>query len=235
MHRRHRAHRGEIARSAPARLIEEIYKILRAGAAEKAFRQLGGRWTARADRAGAAEATRASACGSRSPRSTPTASGFERAPDSLTNAILLGTLLVPLGFTGRRPGAQTTIVRPRIETRRSAGAASATSEAIRRLALGMLPLARRDVERLRQILGLQRRLRDMGADAARKRALMHRGAVPRGADVARDSRPRAGDRRALARLHRSHAARRAQAADETRDRTRSRPPMPTAAAPAPPP
>ena len=30
-----------------------------------------------------------------------------------------------------------------------------------RLSLGMLPLARRDVERLRQILGLQRRLVDM--------------------------------------------------------------------------
>src|SRR4051812_2217067 len=33
-------HRGEIARSAPARLIEEVYKLLRAGASEKAFRML---------------------------------------------------------------------------------------------------------------------------------------------------------------------------------------------------
>jgi hypothetical protein len=38
----------------------------------------------------------------------------------------------------------------------------------------MLPLARRDVERLRQILGLQRRLTDMGLSARARRALMHR-------------------------------------------------------------
>ena len=40
--------------------------------------------------------------------------------------------------------------------------------------LGDLPLARRDVERLRQILGLQRRLRDLGASPRAKRALTHR-------------------------------------------------------------
>ena len=34
------AHRHEIARSAPARLVEEYYKILRSGHAEEAFRQL---------------------------------------------------------------------------------------------------------------------------------------------------------------------------------------------------
>jgi poly(A) polymerase len=34
------ANRGELARSAPARLVEEIYKLLRAGASEKAFRML---------------------------------------------------------------------------------------------------------------------------------------------------------------------------------------------------
>ena len=34
------AHRGDIARSAPARLIEEFYKLLRSGAAERAFRML---------------------------------------------------------------------------------------------------------------------------------------------------------------------------------------------------
>ena len=39
----------------------------------------------------------------------------------------------------------------------------------------MLPLARRDVERLRQILGLQRRLIDMGLSPRARRALMHRG------------------------------------------------------------
>ena len=40
--------------------------------------------------------------------------------------------------------------------------------------LGELPLARRDVERLRQILGLQRRLRDLTASLRARRALSHR-------------------------------------------------------------
>src|SRR4029078_2753954 len=44
-----------------------------------------------------------------------------------------------------------------------------------RLALGMLPLPRRDVERLRQILGLQRRLIDMGLSPRARRALRRRG------------------------------------------------------------
>jgi hypothetical protein len=39
----------------------------------------------------------------------------------------------------------------------------------------MLPVPRRDVERLRQILGLQRRLVDMGLSPRARRALMHRG------------------------------------------------------------
>jgi len=39
----------------------------------------------------------------------------------------------------------------------------------------MLPLARRDVERLRQVLGLQRRLMDMELSPKARRALMHRG------------------------------------------------------------
>jgi len=44
-----------------------------------------------------------------------------------------------------------------------------------RLTLGMLPLARRDVERFRQILGLQRRLLDSRLSPRARRALMHRG------------------------------------------------------------
>jgi hypothetical protein len=41
--------------------------------------------------------------------------------------------------------------------------------------LGDLPLARRDVERLRQIIGLQRRLKDLSAAPRVQRALAHRG------------------------------------------------------------
>ena len=73
---------------------------------------------------------------------------FESAPDSLTNAILAGTLLQPLGLVGRRQ-------------RFSADALE------RRVELGMLPIARRDVERLQQIIAMQPRLLDINAPVAR--------------------------------------------------------------------
>ena len=41
--------------------------------------------------------------------------------------------------------------------------------------LGMLPLPRRDVERLRQILGLQQRLRDINLSSRARGTLTHRG------------------------------------------------------------
>jgi Polymerase A arginine-rich C-terminus len=65
---------------------------------------------------------------------------------------------VPLGMTGHpRHSAKTEL------------------EKEPRLSLGMLPLARRDVERFRQILGLQRRLLDPRLSPRARRALMHRG------------------------------------------------------------
>ena len=78
-------------------------------------------------------------------------------PDTLSNALLLGSLIVPLGISAHaRQGA-------------------ADPEADSRLSLGMLPLARRDVERFRQILGLQRRLLDARLSPRARRALLHRG------------------------------------------------------------
>src|SRR5258705_10064990 len=69
---------------------------------------------------------------------------FEETPDTITNAVLLGTLLVPLGYDLKPPPIVLDAEgRPKKEPA---------------LSLGLLPLARRDVDRLRQILGLQRRL-----------------------------------------------------------------------------
>jgi poly(A) polymerase len=142
-------HRHEIAKSSPARLLEEYYKILRSGYAEKTFRAL-------------------AAIGLLEPVATELhhATGdalwralaavdvyrgrFEGVPDTLTNAILLGSLLAPMGF----------------------GSAHRYSDPLPRL--GALPLARRDVERFRQVLGLQRRLADVGAHPRSQRALTHR-------------------------------------------------------------
>jgi poly(A) polymerase len=150
-------HGGEIARSAPARLIEEFYKLLRAGAAERAFRMLAER---RLLEPIAHQLQKAA--GERMWRSLAALDAyrrrFEKTPDTLTNAVLLGSLIVPLGSGG--PVA-------RIEPGNN-GKEPAPS-------LGMLPLARRDVERLRQVLGLQRRLTDMNLSPRARRALTHRG------------------------------------------------------------
>src|SRR4029453_12852582 len=79
----------------------------------------------------------------------------------LSNAILLGSLLVPLGHSVRSLSPPPV---PDGEFRKEP-----------RLSLGILPLARRDIERLRQVLGLQRRLVDLHLSPRARRALMHRG------------------------------------------------------------
>jgi poly(A) polymerase len=150
-------HRHEIARSAPARLMEEYFKILRSGHAEEAFRQLGTTGLLREITPELASAPpslwKAIAALDRYRRE------FAGTPDTLTNAILAGTLLEPLGLVGRRP-------------RFSADALE------RRVELGLLPTPRRDVERLQQVLALQQRLLDTSVPARAQRALLHRPVFP---------------------------------------------------------
>ncbi len=149
--------RAEIARSAPARLIEEFYKLLRSGASEQAFRMMAER---RLLEPIAHDLQKGS--GERLWQSLAAVDAYrkrhEDTPDTLSNAILLGSLLVPLGMSGhpRQPAGTELEKEPR-------------------LTLGMLPLARRDVERFRQIMGLQRRLLDARLSPRARRALMHRG------------------------------------------------------------
>jgi len=145
--------RLEMARSAPPRLLEEFYKILRGGVSARTFRGL--RETGLLEAIAPELQFRASdslwqslaaldACRNRS------------SPERLTNPILLGSLLVPLGFQAH------------VREDSSIG-------------LGSLPLARRDVDRLRQILQLQRRLLgDVTAPARVRRGLAHRGVFPEG-------------------------------------------------------
>jgi poly(A) polymerase len=154
------AHRGELARSAPARLMEEIYKLLRTGSAEKAFRMLAER---RLLDPIAPELQKRSGEGLwRSLGALDTyRRRFDETPEALTNAVLLGTLLVPVGYDFRPPPvAFSENGRPKKEPA---------------LSLGVLPLARRDVERLRHILSLQRRLMDLHLSPRARRGLMHRG------------------------------------------------------------
>jgi poly(A) polymerase len=154
------AHGDDIARSAPARLIEEFYKLLRSGSSEPAFRMLAERRLlgpiAPELQDGSGEALWDSLAAVDTYRRR-----FEGTPDTLTNAVLLGSLLVPLGHTLR------SLSPPPV--------ADGAFRKEPRISLGMLPLARRDVERLRQVLSLQRRLLDMNLSPKAKRALMHRG------------------------------------------------------------
>jgi poly(A) polymerase len=152
--------RHEIARSSPARMIEEYYKILRAGSARATFQAMaeGGLLepiSQELHRGANDELWESLDCVDEYRRR------FTSTPDTLTNTILLGSLLVPLGLEpqlGRPPHQEAEGKR-----RHPVGPK-----------LGDLPLARKDVERLRQVLGLQRRLRDVTASVRVQRALTHR-------------------------------------------------------------
>ena len=181
-----RTHRHEIAQSSPPRLLEEYYKILRAGSAEKTFR-----WLAEAGllepispelHRGAAEPLWRSLAALDAYRKR-----FESTPDTLTNAILLGSLLVPLGVSlhhDRRP--QTDEHEGGRPPPRPAASSSASCRSRAATSSGCS-----------QILGLQRRLRDVTAQPARPARARAPAHLPRRADVARDSRRRARAGRAL--------------------------------------
>ena len=143
-------HRREIARSSPPRLLEEYYKILRSGYAEKTFRALAevGLLEPISEELhlGAGEALWKSLA-----RLDEYRSRHGAPPEIFTNPILLGSLLVPLGLMS--PPWHADIEPPR---------------------LGALPLARRDVERIRQVMVLQRRLRDLAAPPRAQASLAHR-------------------------------------------------------------
>ena len=165
-----REHGELIATASPARLIEEYYKVLRSGAAEKTFRLMAQHGlletiTPELHRGSSEEALWHSLADLDRYRQK-----FENIPEHLTSPILLGTLLVPLGLMPKRvyPETETYVERP--DGRRFRRAPKEPP-----LRIGMLPVARRDTERLRQILSLQRRLLDLESTARAKRTLLHRG------------------------------------------------------------
>jgi poly(A) polymerase len=151
------AHRHEIRKAAPPRLVEEYFKILRSGYAQKSFEllketRLMREITPELDAAGPA-------LWQSIERLDRYRERFPSAPETLTNAILAGTLLAPLGLAGA----------PR---RFSADPLE------RRVDLGMLPMPRRDIERLHQILTMQPRLLDLRAPFKAQRSLLHRHVFP---------------------------------------------------------
>jgi poly(A) polymerase len=142
-------HRGLIAHASPARLLEEYYKILRSGCAEATFRALGRArllelitpelknppealwdWLAKLD-------------GYRAQ--------FKSAPAELTNTLLIGALVVPAGVLAQQPA----VVR-----HPSPAGGRRRPDPGDRLTFGILPIARKDVERLRHLVQMLPRLED---------------------------------------------------------------------------
>jgi poly(A) polymerase len=163
-------HGAEITKASQARMLDEYFKILRSGSSERIFRRLA--------EVGLLQHI--------SPElvSPPHAvwqsleeldeyrSRFTSAPDLLTNPILIGSLVVPLGMLARR--------RRRQEHEEEESPVAVESEKRRRppkpprLSLGVLPIARGDVEHLRHILTLQSRLAELPASPRVQRSIMHR-------------------------------------------------------------
>jgi poly(A) polymerase len=148
-------HRSLILKASPARLLEEYYKVLRSGAAEASFRAL--------DRLRLLELITPEL---RSPSAAVWTSlqridryrqRFEAIPPELTNTILIGALLVPTGALNRR---------------QHGGEPSDPKK--ERVSFGMLPVARKDIERLRQAMQLLPRLTEPQLPPRVARSLPHR-------------------------------------------------------------
>ncbi len=155
-----RRHRGEIVHSSPARLVEELYKIGRSGSCERIVRDLGdtgllGHIAPELDRARSDALWRSLAALDRYRRR------FDDSPPNLCNAVLLGTLV----------SSFTTFERPRRRAVREPLAQRPLE-----VSLGVLPVARRDVERLRQVFDLHARLTGEALSPRAKRTLTHRSA-----------------------------------------------------------
>jgi poly(A) polymerase len=150
--------KGEIVRSAPARLMEEYYKILRSGHSADAFRALGAIGLLRhispevPARLSDELETSLDALDAYRRR-------FVNAPESLTNPILLGSLIVPLGLMAPRSRRRDALDEDHPRTLPQ---------------LGLLPLARKDVERLAHALSLQPRLLDTRAPERRQHGVVRR-------------------------------------------------------------
>ena len=156
VHRAIRRHKAEIGKASPARMIEELFKLLRSGFAAPTFRSLSEHGLL-ASITPEVERRKTSSLWRSLELLDTYRTRFESAPDTLTNPILLGSLVQPvqpLDLTPRRR-----------DDRRPLD-----------VKLGQLPVARRDVERLRQALQIQPRLQDPDLGARAQRAVMHRGA-----------------------------------------------------------
>jgi poly(A) polymerase len=174
--------RGEIVKSSPARVLDELYKILRQGASRKTFEMLHEHGLLAYILPEADEAIRDQP--ERLLGSLGRLDDYRNAllalPEDLTNPLLMGTLLVPLGVSLRRATAP-----PRREDRRGeredvpaemAELGEEEPEPAEGAAAPLpLPFARKDADRLRLILAAQSRLREVHTSPRVKQLLAGRG------------------------------------------------------------
>ena len=147
-------HRHLILKASPARLLEEYFKILRSGYAEASFRALA--HVRLLELVTPALKQPPEAAWESLARLDAYRRRFQVAPPELTNTVLIGSLLVPLGLVDRRPA-------------RDSAAAGAEGGGF-----GMLQVARKDLERLRQLRPILPRLLDSNLPTRVARGLAHR-------------------------------------------------------------
>jgi poly(A) polymerase len=184
--------RGDIVKSSPARILDEFYKILRQGASRRTFQMLHdlgllAYLLPEADQAIAEQGERL--LGSLSRLDDYRNAGLA-APEELTNPLLMGTLLVPLGLPLRRVGgpdrgrrrsgqeeepAETEVALDVAREMAELGEGAAEEPGDAPPATFSLPFARRDLELLRLILAAQNRLREVHSSPRVKQLLAGRG------------------------------------------------------------
>ncbi len=175
-----RTHRGLMATASPARMIEEYYKILRSGYAEQTFRLLAEHRLLDPVTPEIQKGTGSDAFWNSLAALDTYRRKFEAAPVTLRNPILLGSILIPLGLMPRQERRHWDPVEEEEVDGNVAEPTPHRRTKFRRppkepiLKIGMLPIARGDTERLRQILSMQSRLADLESSPKAKRALMHR-------------------------------------------------------------
>jgi len=145
-----------ITKASPARLLEEYFKILRSGSAEVSFRAL--------DRVRLLElmtpelASPPESLWNSLARLDRYRQQHPAAPAELTTAILIGALLHPIGALHRRAPDR----------------GAADDGALDRVSFGALPVARKDLDRLRHLLQTIPRLTDPALPPRVARGLPHR-------------------------------------------------------------
>ncbi len=187
-----RALRGEIVKSSPARILEEVYKILRQGAARETFQSLHavGLLSYLLPEADQALSRDGEALLASLARLDQHRQGGLTPVEAFTNPLLMGSVLVPLGVPLRRPSGASKPRPDPLEAEALAGDEPLPADDLAAEIEGLgeidesasagpvaplsLPFARRDLDRLRLILIAQRRLREIQRSVHGRRLLASR-------------------------------------------------------------